>query len=180
MKRIDTFTMVGIIFAPIGALFLVIGILISSSLYYKGGNVTINGVYTYCPPGEFNIAIGMFLGIFGGLGLIFFILGMILLINGLKRSKAIKQLLEEGKQITATITDIERNQSVRVNGRHPYIVYCEYEDAYSGKIHVFRSDNVMDNPGDVIGQSIPVMVDRDNWDLYYVDTNSLTSRYEYH
>lgn len=181
MKKImNPIMLVGIIFAPIGGLFLILGLAISGSLFFKGGYVTVNGVYTYYAPGEFNMAVGLFLGLFGGMGLLFLILGLIFLGIGIKRNNAVKRVLETGKQITARITGVELNYSVRINRRHPYIIICEYEDAFSGKIHVFKSDSILHNPGDVVGESVTVLVDRDNWDTYYVDTDSFTSKYEYH
>lgn len=179
-KQIDVFSLVGVIFAPIGLVFLIVGIAISTHFYTNGAYVTINGVYTYCPPGELSTPVLLFGGIFGGLGLIFFILGLILVVAGIKRKNLSKKLLDTGKHIVAKVSDVELDLAVRVNRRHPFVIICEYEDIYSGKIHVFRSNDIMGNPGDIIGESINVYVDNDDWNKYYVDTDSFQSKYEYH
>lgn len=178
--RGNVFFIVGIIFTIMGAIFTVVGIGITMGFYIHGGTMTVNGVPTYYEPGTMGMGAALFLAIFGGIGLIFVALGIIFLVISIRRIKTIERLKNDGVYVNARISAVERNLSVKINNRHPYYVLCEYEDIYSGSIHEFRSDNILNNPGDVVGTNITVYVDNNNWDLYYVDTESLTSRYIYH
>lgn len=178
--RGNVFFLIGLIFALVGSIFTIVGIGIAVGFYLHGGTMVVNGVTEYYAPGTVGLGSVLFLATFGGIGLVFVLLGIMLIMTSIKRIKTIMKLKNDGIYVTAKISSVERNLSVKINKRHPYYVTCEYEDIYSGGIHVFRSDNILDNPGDVVGTDITVYVDKNNWNLYYVDTEALTSRYIYH
>lgn len=175
----NTFFLVGLIFTIIGSVFAVIGVAIFMSFFLNGGSMTVNGVPVYYEPGTVGMGSLMFLLIFGGLGLIFVIVGVILLALSIARHKTIKGLLDNGQYVTARVIDVVQNRSVRVNGRYPYNIICQYDDNFSGQPHVFQSDNILHHPGDIIDFNVKVYVDRSNWDLYYVDENSLMNMGNY-
>lgn len=176
----NVFFIIGLIFTLVGSIFVIVGVGIALGFYLHGGTMVVNGVPQYYPPGTMGLGSILFLSIFGGMGMVFVVLGIVFLIHVIKRIKIVEGLRNNGVYVTARISAVERNLGVKVNNRHPYYVLCEYEDIYSGEIHVFRSDNIMNNPGDIVGTDITVYVDSSNWNQYYVDTEGLTSRYIYH
>lgn len=165
--------LIGIIFTIMGAIFTIIGVGIFASFYSNGGTMTVNGRPVYYEAGQVGSGMLAFLGIFGGIGILFVILGVIFLIITNNRNKKVKALLDNGQYVTARVIDIVYNYSVRINGVHPYNIICQYDDNFGGAPHVFKSDNILHHPGDILDYSVKVYVNRDNWDLYYVDETSL-------
>lgn len=171
----NPFFLIGLLFSIIGSVFVVIGLAISMSFYINGGSMTVNGVPVYYEPGTMGTGPILFLAIFGGLGMIFAVLGVIFLIVSIKRYKAVKMLINNEQYVTARVIDIVQNRSVRINGRYPYNLICQYDDNYGGAPHVFQSDNILHHPGDVTNFTLKVYVDKNNWDLYYVDDSTLNN-----
>lgn len=167
--------LIGMIFTILGAIFTVIGVGIFASFYHNGGSMTVNGRPVHYAPGQIGGGMVAFLGIFGGIGILFIILGVIFLIISNNRYKNVKALLDNGQYVTARVIDIVRNHNVRINGVHPYNIICQYDDNYGGAPHVFKSDNILHHPGDILDYSIKVYVNKSNWDMYYVDETSLTT-----
>ncbi len=150
-----------IVFTIIGITFLPIGIILNEKL----SDITERII---------------FLLTFGGIGIIFLTIGIILLIVMLKKKKETQQLLDDGQYIIAEIYEINPNYTVRVNGRHPYVIQCKYE-AMDGTIHIFKSRNIFFNPESVLrGTSVKVYTDRENYKKYYVDIDEVLPKIEYH
>lgn len=169
----NPFFLIGLIFACVGSIFVIVGASIFAAFYFNGGSMTVNGIPVYYEPGTVGEGSLLFLGIFGGMGLIFVVLGVIFLVVAVNRYKAIKALLEEGRYVTARVIDVIQNRSVRINGRFPYKIICQYDGNYGGAPHVFESDNIINHPGDIMNYFVKVYVDKSNWNLYYVDDSSL-------
>lgn len=124
-------------------------------------------------PGDIRTGTGtvMFPIIFLAMGGVFLLLGILFLVFGAKKKARKKQLLAEGRVLQAVVENIDLNTSYRVNGRHPYVIYCTYTDESNGTIYRFKSDNIWNNPEILfpIGSSIRVYVDRNDFSRYYVD-----------
>ena len=91
----------------------------------------------------------------GGIELI---LGICLLGYSIKKAKTQKNLREEGRRIYATVVGIGINRKISSNYRHPYVLYCEYQEL-DGK-REFVSDSIWERPDEeLIGSQIPVYVD---------------------
>lgn len=93
----------------------------------------------------------------------------ILMIN---KKKKRNNLLKNGYTIEATVTDIILNHNLSVNGRHPYVVYCTYEDIYSGVQHRFKSENLWTDPEPIIQQGSVLTVyvgSHKDFSNYHVD-----------
>lgn len=121
--------------------------------------------------------VGLYIGpiIFIGLGTVFAVVGVLSLIWTGRKAHNKKQLIASGQYIYATVESIECNKSFSVNGRHPFLIYCTYRDAYQDIIYRFKSDNIWTNPEYVIqpGNEIKVFVDRENYKNYHVDVEGI-------
>lgn len=117
----------------------------------------------------------MFGGVFALVAVIFVIIsGVMFVIAG--RQKARKErLLTGGHYITAEIYNITRNPLIRINGRHPFIIECRYEDRYTDKQYLFSSESLFADPSLFyeIGEQINVYVGDDTYKEYYVDTGKM-------
>ena len=152
----------GSIFGGIGALFTIIGIIMTVNLEALIASPNSSGDVTILPI------------IFTGLGLLFLIIGVPFILHDIKVSKNKKRIIAEGYFIYAKVVEIRPNYAVRINGIHPYIVECQYNDPYSGAIHVFRSGNIMHFPENLIDTEVRVYVDRNNYGIYHVDLDGAT------
>jgi len=89
-------------------------------------------------------------------------------------------LKQNGYTIEATVSEINMNYNLTVNGRHPYVIYCIYEDIYSGVQHRFKSGNIWNNPEPIIQQGTVLKVyvnSHSDFSKYYVDVeNALEGR----
>ncbi|PKH22382.1 hypothetical protein CIG19_13855 [Enterobacterales bacterium CwR94] len=88
-----------------------------------------------------------------------------------------RDLVRTGKPLTARITDVERNESVSINGRSPWRIVCQWSNAENNKIHVFKSANFYYDPTDYIqGDTMTVYVDHNNFKKYYVDISGFPQK----
>ena len=143
----------GIVFTCIGAVYLVVGICFHL--------FTLNEISL------------IFLCIFGGLGILFFVLGVILLTLEIRKRLLCNRLLQSGNYITSEISEISLNYNVRINGRHPCIVICRYQDI-SGTIHMFKSRNLPFHPDTLFpGQTVKIYVDSKDFKHYYMDIDEI-------
>lgn len=128
-------------------------------------------------PGHMTSASGDVLGygILLGMGVIFVLVGFIPMICMTVSSLKGKKLLETGKRLSATVERIDLNLSVTYNGRHPYIIFCTYQDVYKDLIYRFKSKNLMREPGCAPGDSIEVYVDPEDYSKYVVNVDSLAN-----
>lgn len=105
------------------------------------------------------------------MGLLFLLVGLVPLTRMLLHSIKAKKLMQTGKLLYATVDHIDLNHSVAYNGRHPYLIYCTYYDAYRDVTYRFKSRNVMVDPGYAPGDTIEVYVDPEDYSKYVVNTD---------
>ena len=152
---------IGIVFTIIGVTFLPCGIILHQTITDK----TERDIFLYT---------------FGGIGIIFLLIGVIFLILMLKKRKEAQQLLVDGRYIVAEICEIVPNYTVRVNGKYPYVIHCKYE-ALDGTVHIFKSRNLFFNPEPLLkSNSVKVYTDRTNYKKYYVDIDEVLSNVKIH
>ena len=152
---------IGIVFTLIGVTFLPLGIILHQTEVDSSERV-------------------IFLYTFGGIGILFLIIGVIFLILMLQKKKEAQQLLDNGRYILAEICEIVPNYTVRVNGKNPYIIKCKYE-AINGTVHIFKSRNLFFNPESVLkGTRVKVYTDRINYKKYYVDIDEVLPNIKIH
>ena len=115
--------------------------------------------------------------VFSALGLAFIIGAMIPLILMVRKNIKRKDLMQNGHRIYAVVEDIWLNHNVAVNGRNPYVVYCNYEDIYTGVVYKFKSNNIWTDPRPILqpGSTVTVYVSGHNpedYSKYHVDVES--------
>lgn len=149
----DIFFIIGIIFFVMGAAYIGIGI---STFFWSTGEGT-----------------ALFRYIFGGVGLVLFVIGIVCLWSSIQKRKRMNHVLSAGKYVMADITGIDQYYNIRINGRHPYIVTCQYQDI-SGNVHIFRSRYLKYDPSPFLqNPMVRVYVDAENYKYYYVDIDEV-------
>lgn len=108
--------------------------------------------------------------IFAVLGVIMSAIGIVPMVCAVRKNAAKRKLLEKGYVLHAKVEAVEKNRSVRVNRTYPYVIYCSYQDPFSGMIYRFRSDNLWSNPSEIFceGSPIDVYVNENDYSKYYV------------
>jgi Protein of unknown function (DUF3592) len=112
--------------------------------------------------------------VFGLLGGIFTAIGagFGIALSVFKRRRA--QVLARGTPIQARFVAVERNRTVRVNGRNPWRITCQWQDPKTSKVHVFNSDDIWFDPTEhVKGDQLRVLILPDNPKRYMVDISFL-------
>lgn len=148
----SVFLLVGLIFSLVGIVFLPVGISLGPTdrLFYY---------------------------VFGGVGAILLGVGLALIIIWHRRRQTAKKVVAAGRYVMARIRSISRNDSVTINGVHPYIVECDFTDPDNGIIHTFRSEDLMEDPSPYLnGSEVRVYIDPDSLDEYWVDLESVMNR----
>lgn len=102
------------------------------------------------------------------MGTAFAAVGTIPLIGSLAGVRKRKKLMATGRQLHAIVEYTDINPSVTYNGRHPYIVYCTYQDPGTEITYRFKSKNLMRDPGYAPGDPIEVFVDPEDYSRYAV------------
>lgn len=144
-----------------------------SSSMYIGKNLTLyvdpRNPYSARSKGMSYVAAGIMMtmgGVFMAVGLPFMFTG---LWKKLKRNK----LLQNGTCVYATIIGSDIDRTFSVNGRHPFYVDCEYQNPYDGMKYLYRSGHIWDDPYQYTGSQVPVYVDRNKPQKYYVAVEAL-------
>lgn len=163
MKKylVNPMSLVGMIFAPIGFVFLIVALIVGINMESIVNSANTNGDVRILP------------FIFGGLGLLFMVIGTVMVVLAIKKVKESENIIENGYYVDAIITGVHQNHAVTINGRHPLYVECQYEDSETGAIHLFTSDNLWNCPKDIVGCEIRVFVDSNDFGNYHVYTEVL-------
>ncbi|MDX1459213.1 MAG: DUF3592 domain-containing protein [Marinobacter sp.] len=112
--------------------------------------------------------------IVGILGLVFGGVGGGMVLHGVLKQRSQAHLRQHGVQIHAAFQSVEHNTGLKVNGRSPYRIVCQWQHPQTREIYVFRSDNLWFDPRDHLpGDTVPVLVDESNLKNYWVDTSFL-------
>jgi hypothetical protein len=112
--------------------------------------------------------------IVAGIGIIFFIFGgSFFLVTQLRKRKE-QYLKTNGLPVQTNFQSVEMNNSITVNGQHPYRVLTQWQNPETSEIHVFKSNNLWFDPTDYITEEyLTVLIDRTNPKKYYVDLSFL-------
>ena len=112
--------------------------------------------------------------IFGGLGFLFGMVGSVLMLTVLWSARKEKWLLENGQIVMADIQEIVIDRSIRLNGRHPYRILCQWHDSKDNTVFSFKSKAIWFNPEKFIHQkAIAVRIDPNDPRRHLVDTHFL-------
>lgn len=111
---------------------------------------------------------------FTAMGSLFVLIGLFLLCLKRPPHKYTKELQQNGIAIQAAINGVEPNPDYSKGGRHPYIIYAQWQNPHTKKIHLFESAAIWYDPSDYIKyKTITVFIDPDNPQAYYMDTSFL-------
>lgn len=158
---ISAIMIIGWIFAGLGSVFLIMGILF---LTQSGKEEAFK-------------MLGL---IFGGTGLFFFLIGVIFLILHYNNKSSLKKIVDNGYYIMAEISNIDMNYNVNVNGRCPYVIYARYQDM-NGCIHTFHSRNIFFYPAGMMKNNMVKIYTRpDNFKKYYMDVDEILPEVQMH
>lgn len=110
----------------------------------------------------------------GVMGVVFSLVGYIPLIKLAMNRNRTKELKERGRYIYGIVEKIDINYSFSSNGKHPYVLYCYYEDTYTGTIYKFKSENIWTDPtlGLPVGSQVRIFVKDNDYSNYHVDVMS--------
>jgi len=77
--------------------------------------------------------------------------------------------------IEAVPVDVQRNTSYSVNGQHPWRIIVQWQNPATGKLHLFRSDNLWFDPSRFVAQQkqIRVLIDPQKPKRYSMDVSFL-------
>lgn len=144
--------------------------------YYKGQE--INVLYQPDNPAKARIddQVGnyLFVIIFGGMGLIFFLIGAILWGIVFKQKLKRSRLDSDGQSILAEIIGIERDLNHSRNGIHPYYIEAQWQHPESRLMYIFRSDPIWYDPGSFTNrQHIAVKINYEKPSQYHMDISFL-------
>ncbi len=158
---------IGMIFAPMGLIFMVIGAAATAFAQQHPENTQGNPM--------------LFLLVFGGIGAVFLLLGVVFLALMFRRNAIQKAILAEGHHVMATVTGIMPNYNIRVNGRSPYVAECSYTDPDTGVVHLFRSRNIYFDPTSILMDAqVAVYLRPHDYRHYYVDVDAVLPEIEKH
>ena len=89
----------------------------------------------------------------------------------IRKMRRMKWLQEQGTEIRATYTYTEGPTGKNNN----YAVHCDWKDPISGKTYKFKSEWLNTNPVAKVTDNmmVRVMINPDNPDIYWVDTDSI-------
>jgi hypothetical protein len=109
-----------------------------------------------------------------GMGSVFFLIGAGIIFIQVKTQRTDENLLHEGMPIATDYQSVAINNSLAINGRHPFRLLTQWQDPATSQVHVFESHNLWFDPAQYIKQKeITVYLDRTNPNKYYMDLSFL-------
>ena len=108
------------------------------------------------------------------IGAPFFLVGLLMMFFGMRKKRKNDYLQKNGVPVMAQFQEVQRNRSVSVNGKNPYVILCHWLNPQTSEIHVFESENIWFDPSRYIGEhKIRVLLDKRNYAKYLVDISFL-------
>ncbi|MBS0486429.1 MAG: DUF3592 domain-containing protein [Proteobacteria bacterium] len=112
--------------------------------------------------------------ILGGMGLIFGLIGGGMIYSGLRTRQVNKWLATNGLRVQAKLENVLYDTSLKVNGRSPWRLICQWQHPVTQKVYLFKSANIWFDPTSFVKrETLDVLVDMDNPRRYHVDTSFL-------
>jgi hypothetical protein len=106
----------------------------------------------------------------GGMGLLFFSLGIGATVAAIRKARNRKWLKANGLRVQARYTGTIYDDSLKVNGRSPWRLTAQWQHPVTNAMHTFKSDAVWYDPSDLVTtETIDVLVNADNPKVYDVD-----------
>ena len=109
-------------------------------------------------------------GLFALLGLVFSAIGTAFYLVYFLNKRKQQWLQRNGQRLTAEVSSVRLNTSVRNRGKSPYVIMAQWHDPTNGMVRTFRSNNLWRDPAPFSpGDKVSVLVDPRNYGRYYVD-----------
>ena len=155
---------IGMIFSPLGLFFAVLGVLL---WYFKAGEDPEDPM--------------IFLCVFGGMGLVFLLIGLGMLMADVNRRNHMRHLHDAGECVMAQIVGVQARTNVNAGRTHPFVVECHYKDPDTGVTHIYFSRYLYFNPTDLLtSDQVPVYRDRSDGKYAFVDIDAVLPPVELH
>lgn len=166
--QFSVFGILGAIFAPLGLLFFLIGVIAAYLLRTHPEQFAVDG------------SAAVFKWTFGGIGLLFLVPGLLFLGYALAKVRTQKRVVEAGHSVLADFAGVTQEMNVAINGVHPYVAQLHYKDEY-GVLHIYRSRRLLFDPtAELTGRQVRVYVDPNDLDRYYADIDSALPQTQIH
>ena len=112
--------------------------------------------------------------ILSGLGAVFALVGGGVLAARVRQRKQRAWLAQNGLRVKAKFDGVDYDTSVRVNGRSPWRLTCQWQHPATQKVYVFRSDAIWFDPAPYVQRdTLDVLVNADDPRQYQVDLSFL-------
>jgi hypothetical protein len=112
--------------------------------------------------------------IFAAVGAIFGAIGGGILLSRRASAARAMELRRRGTPVMARFEGVERNTRLKVNGRSPWQIVAQWQHPSTGKIHLFRSENIWFDPTPYVSQQeLTVYVDLRDPKRHLVDVSFL-------
>ena len=105
------------------------------------------------------------------MGSIFVLVGVGLPLGMVLAGNKGKKLMKNGIRCQAEEICLEENRNVRVNGKHPIVVYCRAMDPRDNCMKEFKSKNCYEDLYKYDIRNVDIYLDPNNMSKYYVDIN---------
>ena len=161
----SVYGILGFIFAPMGALFVLLGTVLghSKSVNWKGPDDPV-----------------IFLTVFCGIGGLFLMLGLIFLGIDLRRRYLLRRAYESGNCVEAEILGVVEQRNVNTFHGVPRMLEAAWTDA-NGVVHVYRSRYLYTNVSRLLKtDKVPVWIDRYNENIGFVDIDAVLPEIRIH
>lgn len=114
------------------------------------------------------------------IGLIFLLIGGTNIFKIISNKKKKERLIKTGIKIEATYIETNTNFNLRVLGRNPSNIICEYDDPVSNNTYKFKSERLWYDPSLYISdceiETFTVYVNKNDMKDYYVDIEELIDK----
>ena len=168
MRRKMGWTVYGIlgaVFAPMGFLFLLIGLVVGQS-----GNVRWKG----------SDDPAVFTSVFCGIGGIFLLLGFGFLAVDIRRRYLLRRAYDGGNCVEAQILGVVIQRNVNMTYGHPRMVEAAWTDP-NGVVHIYHSRYLnVDVTKLLKSATVPVYIDRYNEKIGFVDIDAVLPEIRIH
>jgi len=112
--------------------------------------------------------------IMGGLGSVFGLIGGGFLFVQVRQRKVRAWLAQNGMRVQARFDGVDYDTSLKVNGRSPWRLNCQWQHPVTQKVYMFRSDPIWFDPTPFVKrETLDALVNADNPKQYQVDTSFL-------
>ena len=155
----------GFIFAPMGFLFLMIGLIVGQSpkTHWEGNSDPV-----------------AFTAVFCGIGGLFLLLGLGFLAVDIRRRYLLRRAYEGGNCVDAQILGVVTQRNVNMPYGQPRMIEAAWTDP-NGVVHIYRSRYLYTNVEKLLtSETVPVWIDRYNENIGFVDIDAVLPEIRIH